>query len=89
MFTWNTFLYVEISLIYSKVQYFHLPIDSLLLQKLARDDFGEKAKFWSNAYKARWSKFDSDTYENVIQEIRESLNGEPMWQIERFWKGYQ
>ena len=74
---------------YPKVQALHPPIDSLLLQELARRDFGEKAKFWSNAYKARWSKFDSHTYENVIQEIRESLNGEPMWQIERFWKGYQ
>ena len=72
-----------------KVQALHPPIDSLLLQKLACDDFGGKAKFWSNAYKARWSKFDSDTYENVIQEIRESLNGEPMWKIESFWKGHQ
>ncbi len=56
--------------------------------ELACDDFGGKAKFWSNAYKARWSKFDSDTYENVIQEIRESLNGGPMWKIEDFWKGH-
>jgi hypothetical protein len=74
---------------YSKVQALHPPIDSVLLQELARDDFGWKAKFWSNAYKARWSKFDSDTYENVIQEIRESLNGESMWKIEHFWKGHQ
>jgi hypothetical protein len=74
---------------YPKVQALHPPIDSLLLQKLARDDFGGKARLWSKAYKARWSKFDLETYENVIQEIRESLNGEPMWQIERFWKGHQ
>lgn len=74
---------------YSKVQTLHPPIDSLLLQELARRDFGGKSKFWSNAYKARWSKFDSDTYENVIQEIRKSLKGEPMWKIEDFWKGHQ
>ena len=74
---------------YPKVQALHPPIDSLLLQKLARDDFGGKAKLWAKAYKARWSKFNSDTYENVIQEIRESLNGEPLWKIERFWKGHQ
>ena len=72
-----------------KVQALHPPIDSLLLQELARSNFGGKAKFWSNDYKARWSKFDSDTYENVIQEIRESLKGEPMWKIERFWEGHQ
>ena len=74
---------------YPKVQALHPPIDSLLLQKLARDDFGGKAKFWSNAYKTRWSKFDSAAYEKVIQGIRESLNGEPMWEIERFWRGHQ
>ncbi len=72
-----------------KVQALHPPIDSLLLQELARRNFGGKAKFWSKAYKARWSKFASDTYENVIQEIRESLNDEPMWNIERFWRGHQ
>lgn len=72
-----------------KVQALHPPIDSLLLQELARSNFGGKAKLWTKAYKARWSKFDSDTYEKVIQGIRESLDGEPMWEIERFWRGHQ
>jgi len=72
-----------------KVQALHPPIDSLFLQELVRCDFGGKAKFWSKVYKGRWSKFDSNTYKNVIQEIRESLNGELRWEIERFWKGHQ
>jgi len=72
-----------------KVQAIHPPIDSLLLQALARNDLGGMAKFWAQAHKDRWSKFDSATYEKVIQGIRESLNGRPMWEIERFWKGHQ
>jgi hypothetical protein len=72
-----------------KVQALHPPIDRVLLEELARKDFGGKRKFWAQSNKCGWSKFDSDTYENVIQEIREYLNGEPMWKIERFWKGHQ
>ena len=72
-----------------KVQALHPPIDRVLLEELARKDFGGKRKFWAQANKCGWSKFDSETYEKVIQEIRESLDGEPMWQIERFWRGHQ
>jgi hypothetical protein len=72
-----------------KVQALHPPIDRLLLEELAREDFGGKRKFWAQVNQCGWSKFDSTTYENVIQEIRNSLNAGPMWEIERFWKGHQ
>ena len=72
-----------------KVQALHPPIDRVLLEELARRDFGGKSKFWAQANKCGWSKFDSATYEDVIQGIREALNGSPLWAIEQFWKGHQ
>ncbi len=72
-----------------KVQALHPPIDRVLLEELARKDFGGKRKFWAQANKCGWSKFDSATYEEVIKGIREALNGSPLWEIEQFWKGHQ
>ena len=72
-----------------KVQALHPPIDRVLLEELARKDFGGKRKFWAQSNKCGWSKFDSATYEGVIKRIREALNGSPLWEIEQFWKGHQ
>jgi hypothetical protein len=72
-----------------KVQALHPPIDRVLLEELARKDFGGKRKFWAQANKCGWSQFDSATYEELIKEICEALNGRPLWEIEQFWKGHQ
>jgi hypothetical protein len=73
-----------------RVQTLHPPIDEQLLKELAKQDFGGFGKEWRQFRQARWSKFDSDTYQSVIDTIRASLKpGEPLWLIEEHWKGYQ
>ena len=44
---------------------------------------------WKQAMKTRWSKFESDDYEQVIVLIRQSLKGAPLWRVEEYWKGNQ
>lgn len=74
---------------HERVRRLHPPIDALLLMELARNDVGGLRRDWRRFAHARWSKFDSDTYEGVIKLIKETLNGEPMWTIEQYWGGYQ
>ena len=74
----------------NRVQMLHPPIDEVLLQKLAVVNYGGNAKQWRHFRNARWSKFDSSTYEEVIALIRSSLPlNEPLWKIEQHWKGHQ
>jgi hypothetical protein len=72
-----------------RVRALHPPIDGLLLKELSIANFGGLADLWALAQKARWSKFDSETYEKVIDGIRSSLKGAPLWEIEQFWQGFQ
>ena len=73
-----------------RVQILHPPIDEVLLKQLAEENFGGKAKLWRKFRQARWSKFDSVTYEGVIALIRQSLPlNEPLWKIEEHWEGHQ
>jgi hypothetical protein len=74
---------------HERVQNLHPPIDSVLLQSLAELNVGGNGKEWKRAAKTRWSKFGSDDYEQVIDLIRQSLNGGPLWKIEEHWKGNQ
>ena len=74
---------------HERVQNLHPPIDSVLLATLAELNVGGNAKEWKRAAKTRWSKFTSDDYEQVIQLIRQSLNGAPLWKIEVHWRGNQ
>lgn len=68
----------------------HPPIDALLLEALAEANFGGQAASWLKFRDKRWSRFDSDTYQAVIDLMRESLpEGEPFWTIERYWRGHQ
>jgi hypothetical protein len=72
-----------------RVKNLHPPIDALLLNALAKADFGGHASEWRNFHDVRWSKFDSSTYQGVIDLIRYSLpEGEPLWKIEEHWRGY-
>lgn len=67
----------------------HPPIDKLLLDELYINDFGGQRECWGVARRQRWSRLNSEQYEAVIQAIRISMNGEPLWQIEAHWRGYQ
>jgi len=70
-------------------KYIHPPIDSVLLKELASVNFNNNGKFWRDANKIAWSNFDSNQYEEVIQEIKTGLGNNPLWEIEMFWKGFQ
>lgn len=73
-----------------KVAALHPPIDDLLLKSLADNDVGGLKKEWKRLRASRWSKFDSDTYQNAINCIREILpEPEPLWRIESYWTAYR
>jgi len=74
---------------HARVSNLHPPIDAVLLKTLAKHDVGGYAKQWRQANQNRWSKLNSDQYEQLIDLIRDSLKGEPMWKIEEHWKGNQ
>lgn len=74
---------------HDRVQSLHPPIDSVLLRGLTEANVGGHADEWKRAAKTRWSKFESDDYEQVIALIRQSLEGAPLWRIEEYWKGNQ
>lgn len=73
-----------------KVAALHPPIDALLLNELRRANFGGNAELWREAARTRWSKFDSEQYEAVIDDIRRGLPaGAGLWRVEENWRGYQ
>ena len=74
---------------HERVDCLHPPIDGLLLNRLAELNLGGHEKTWKQAARKRWSKFDSDDYEQVIALVRESLKGAPLWMIEEHWRGNQ
>jgi len=67
----------------------HPPIDSLLLDSLEEKDKGAREIVWKEAKKAKWSKFDSQQYERVVEAIRSLQAETPLWQVEQHWRGYQ
>jgi len=69
--------------------FIHPPIDSILLDALFENLHGELKRNIGEARKIRWSKFDSDQYEKVIETIKKAIDNEPIWTIERYWRGYQ
>jgi len=69
--------------------FIHPPIDRVLLKELADINFNGMGKFWREYQLLAWSKFNSIQYEQVISEINIGLNGAPLWQIEKYWKGHQ
>ncbi|GHG74305.1 hypothetical protein GCM10010919_27680 [Alishewanella longhuensis] len=74
---------------HERVKALHPPIDSVLLDELYSKNTGGLKKNWSLARKIRWSKFNSDEYEAVISAIRKVNGDRAMWEIEKFWRGYQ
>lgn len=73
-----------------RVKSLHPPIDALLLDALARSNYGGYAEEWRKFHDKRWSKFESATYQAVINLVRRALPaGEPLWKIEEHWRGHQ
>lgn len=73
-----------------RVKSLHPPIDRVLLEELAKSNFGGFKEQWKMFCQEGWSNFGSDTYETVIDCIRDSLpSGEALWKIEEHWKGHQ
>lgn len=68
----------------------HPPVDDVLLKELAVIGYGGEARNWRKYRNIRWSKFDSDNYQGVVNLIRKTLtDGQPLWKIEEYWKGHQ
>lgn len=75
---------------HERVRCLHPPIDEVLLLARARQNVGGFRKEWRKFRHHRWSKFDSATYQAVIDHVRKSLPpGEALWQIEEYWEGHQ
>jgi hypothetical protein len=75
---------------HERVRGLHPPIDALLLAALAKADYGGHAQAWRRFRDKRWSKFDSETYQAVIDLMRSTLPAEePLWKIEEYWEGHQ
>jgi hypothetical protein len=74
---------------HERVRAIHPPIDRLLLEELSQRNIGGRKKIWNEARKIRWSNFNSEQYEKVIHNIRESMEGAALWQVEKYWRGHQ
>lgn len=72
----------------SKMANIHPPIDRLLLTALANENVGGLGTFWRNKARQGWSKFSSDEYEEVLENIRRCTAGE-LWRIEQHWVGFR
>jgi hypothetical protein len=72
-----------------RVAALHPPIDKLLLEDIGKKYAGCFGKECRRASRKGWSKLNSDEYENLISLIRDHLGGEPLWKIEKHWKGSQ
>ena len=74
---------------HASVQALHPPIDSVLLDELSAQDIGSRRRAWNEARRIRWSNFDSQQYETVINNIRASMPNQALWEVEQYWRGYQ
>ncbi len=73
----------------TRVKAIHPPIDSVLLDQLYKLNIGGQRKEWQTARRIKWSKFNSEQYENVINAIKRVLPEDSgLWQIEEYWKGF-
>lgn len=66
----------------------HPPIDSEMLNTIARLDTHDKA-LWRRLNAVCWTNFSSSDYEEAIEGLRRLLGeGEPLWMAEQYWGGY-
>lgn len=73
----------------AKVERLHPPIDRELLKGLANCNKVENIQYWKGMAEKSWTSYNSADYENVIKEIRKLLGDRPLWEIEKYWPGYQ
>jgi len=73
----------------ARVQALHPPIDSVLLAELSAQNVGGLCSAWNEARRIRWSNFDSQQYETVINTIRISMPNQALWEVGQYWRGYQ
>ena len=74
-----------------KVEALHPPIDAVLIAGLVNAD-PEKVKHQSEWIKyryTRWSNLDSKEYQEIIDLVRKTMDGKPLWMIEEYWQGHQ
>ena len=69
-----------------KIAAIHPPIDSILLRALEMASHPEDKPIWRKLMKARWSKFDSETYEHAHKAIALTTAPLPAWTIETQWR---
>lgn len=67
----------------------HPPIDTLILESLYEKNIGDAKKKWGKAKKIRWTKFTSEDYQEVIDEIIKIYSQQGLWKVEEYWSGYQ
>ena len=73
-----------------RVKAIHPPIDSVLLDALYNQNIGGRRNEWQAARRVRWSRLNSEQYDNVISAIRVTIpKGNGLWQIEEYWQGFQ
>jgi hypothetical protein len=55
------------------------------LKELSAQNVGGFRHSWNEAAKTGWSNFNSKQFATV----RAAMAGSPLWEIERYWRGYQ
>jgi len=72
------------------VKALHPPIDAILLAGLIISDppvpFQNE---WEKHRNTRWSKLNSKDYQAIIDLVRKTMKGQPLWMVEEYWKGHQ
>ena len=68
-----------------KIAVIHPPVDSQLLDCLAKINFKGHEKEWRHFHSKKWTKFSSSDYEDVMSLIKKSLGNIPLWKIEKYW----
>jgi hypothetical protein len=72
-----------------RVRALHPPIDSMLLDALSAQNVGGYRRAWNEARKIRWSNFNSEQYETVVNHIRDAMPNQALWEVEKYWPGHQ
>ena len=68
------------------INYIHPPIDSLLLDSLYKQKIGKDISLWRES---KWSKMNSEDYQNVINGIKDLNLSKGLWSVEEYWIGHQ
>lgn len=74
-----------------QVKALHPPIDAILIAGLVSAG-PEKLKFhseWKKLRYTRWSNLTSEKYQEIIDLVRKTVEGKPLWMIEEYWPGHQ